>query len=89
MASDGSESLLAELARNYVDSTTKATQKDLISRISEAISAREAAGLLDLVEILGLYLTNDDVQMRRKGSQLLAELIHRQVSILIELYQQW
>ena len=52
-------------------------QKQLLGRISDAISTRKSAGILDLVEVLGEHLTDGEVQQRRKATRLLAELMHR------------
>lgn len=71
------------LAKKYIEAASNDEQKSLVGNLSDIISARNSANLLDLVEGLGVYLTNEDVSQRRKGSQLLAELMHRSVSILL------
>ena len=79
MAPVRTTSKIAELARNFIDTTSTEGQKGWLERISEVISTRKSTGLLELVEELGTYLTSVEVQQRRKASRLLAELMHRSV----------
>ena len=72
---------LVELTANFMESSSKEVEKQSLGKISEVISTKEAAGILGLVEVLGVYLTSGEVQQRRKASRLLAELMHRSVEL--------
>lgn len=76
---------MAELTQNFMESASVESQKQLLGGISDAISKRKSAGVLDLVEVLGEHLTNGEVQKRRKATRLLAELMHRSVSHLLQI----
>ena len=68
---------IAKLCRDYMEVTKSDSQSSIIIEIIEAICKAKSNGILNLVEALGPYLSNDEIARRKKGTQLLAELMHR------------
>ena len=73
------EGELQKLAKEYVVSNSPDEQKKVIERVSSALLEERTSTILNVVESLGVYLTHDDFSQRRKGTQLLGELMHRSV----------
>ena len=77
MEDDQSHPVLKSLSEEYVAANDSGVQKKLLQEIAESICSRKRDGVLQIVEALQPSLTNTDIQVRRKGTQLLAELVHR------------
>ncbi len=61
----------------FISSDNLNEQKEIVENIGEVLGERKGIGLLNIVEALGQFLTNQDITQRRKATQFLADLIHR------------
>ena len=72
-----SQAEVVKLLERFVQSSDTGEQKVVLEDVADRICNKSSSTVLQIVEALGVYLTNQDVSYRRLGTQFLAELMHR------------